>query len=86
MSTFDRIKKIITDHLGCDAAMVTAAAEFIDDLGADSLDMVELVMGFEDEFGIEVPDDDALKVVAVADAVALIDRLIPAGAALPGGE
>lgn len=84
-ATLARLRKIIVEHLGVDADKVTETATF-EGLGADSLDMVELVMAFEDEFGIEVPDEDSLKVVTVNDAIALIDRLVPAGPALPGGE
>lgn len=86
MTTFSRLKKIITDHLGVDAEKVTPRASFVDNLGADSLDMVELTLAIEEEFGATVPDADVEKVVTVADAVALIDRLVPAGATLPGGE
>ena len=57
--TADRVKKIVVEHLGVDADKVKADASFIDDLGADSLDTVELVMAFEEEFGIEIPDDAA---------------------------
>ena len=57
--TADRVKKIVVEHLGVDAAKVTEDASFIDDLGADSLDIVELVMAFEEEFGVEIPDDAA---------------------------
>ena len=69
----DRVKKIVVDHLQIDEAMVTENASFIDDLGADSLDTVELVMTFEDEFGCEIPDDAAEKIVTVKDAVSFIE-------------
>ncbi len=66
---FDRVKKIIINHLGVEEAKVTESASFIDDLGADSLDQVELVMAFEEEFGIEIPDDIAEKITTVGSAV-----------------
>ena len=68
----ERVKKIVVEHLGVDAAKVTDNASFIDDLGADSLDTVELVMAFEEEFSVEIPDDAAEKIVAVKDAVDFI--------------
>ena len=64
-----KIKKIVADHLGIDEEKVTEEASFIDDLGADSLDTVELVMAFEEEFGCEIPDDAAEKIVTLKDAV-----------------
>ena len=70
----ERVKKIVVEHLGVDAAKVTDNASFIDDLGADSLDTVELVMAFEEEFGIEIPDDAAESIVTVGDAVKYIDK------------
>jgi acyl carrier protein len=63
-----KIKQIIVDELGVDEAEVTPNARFIDDLGADSLDLVELVMRFEEEFGIEIPDEDSEKIQSVGDA------------------
>jgi acyl carrier protein len=69
----ERVKKIVVEHLGVDETKVTDNASFIDDLGADSLDTVELVMAFEEEFGCEIPDDAAEKIVTVKDAVAFID-------------
>ena len=69
----ERIKKIIVEHLGVDKAKVTEDAIFIDDLGADSLEAVELVMAFEEEFGCEIPDDAAEKIVTVKDAVSFIE-------------
>ena len=64
----EKVKKIIVDQLGVEEAEVTAEAKFIDDLGADSLDTVELVMALEEEFGIEIPDEDAEKITTVKDA------------------
>jgi len=69
----ERVKKIVVEHLGVEAEKVTDAASFIDDLGADSLDTVELVMAFEEEFGIEIPDEDAEKITRVKEAVEYID-------------
>jgi len=69
----DRVKKIVVDHLGVEADKVTENASFIDDLGADSLDTVELVMAFEEEFGIEIPDEDAEKITRVKEAVEYIE-------------
>jgi acyl carrier protein len=71
--TADRVKKIVIEHLGVEAEKVTEEASFIDDLGADSLDIVELVMAFEEEFGVEIPDDAAEKIATVNDAIAYID-------------
>ncbi len=68
----ERVKKIVVEHLGVDAAKVTENASFIDDLGADSLDTVELVMAFEEEFSVEIPDDAAEKIVTVKDAIDFI--------------
>ena len=68
----ESVKKIVIEHLGVDAAKVTESASFIDDLGADSLDTVELVMAFEEEFNVEIPDDAAEKIVTVKDAVDFI--------------
>jgi acyl carrier protein len=69
---FAAVKKIVVDHLGVDEAKVTEAASFIDDLGADSLDTVELVMAFEEAFNVEIPDDAAEKIQTVGDAVKFI--------------
>ena len=71
--TADRVKKIVVEHLGVEGDKVTEEASFIDDLGADSLDIVELVMAFEEEFDIEIPDDSAEHILTVGDAVAYID-------------
>ncbi len=68
----EKVKKIIIDQLGVDEAEVTAEAKFVDDLGADSLDTVELVMALEEEFGIEIPDEDAEKIATVRDAITYI--------------
>lgn len=68
----ERVKKIVVEHLGVDAEKVTENANFIDDLGADSLDTVELVMAFEEEFGVEIPDDAAEKILSVKDAIDFI--------------
>jgi acyl carrier protein len=70
----ERVKKIVVDHLGVEADKVTEAASFIDDLGADSLDTVELVMAFEEEFGVEIPDDAADSILTVGDAVKFISK------------
>ncbi|MEI9886630.1 MAG: acyl carrier protein [Rhizomicrobium sp.] len=72
--TAERVKKIVVEHLNVDADKVTEVASFIEDLGADSLDTVELVMAFEEEFGIEIPDDAAESIVTVGDAVKYIDK------------
>ena len=70
----DRVKKIIIKHLGSEESKVVESANFIDDLGADSLDQVELVMAFEEEFGIEIPDDAAEKITTVGSAVKYISE------------
>jgi acyl carrier protein len=70
----EKVKKIIVDQLGVDEAEVTPEAKFIDDLGADSLDTVELVMALEEEFGIEIPDEEAEKIATVRDAIAYIQE------------
>jgi acyl carrier protein len=67
-----RVKKIVVEHLGVDEAKVSEGASFIDDLGADSLDTVELVMAFEEEFSVEIPDDAAEKIQTVGDAIKFI--------------
>ena len=73
-SIADRVKKIVVEHLGADEDKVVADANFIDDLGADSLDTVELVMAFEEEFGIEIPDDAAETIQTFGDAVKFIEE------------
>ena len=72
MAISERVKSIIVEQLGVDAEEVTLEASFTDDLGADSLDIVELVMAFEEEFGIEIPDEDAEKIGNVRDAITYI--------------
>ena len=74
--TEERVKAIVVDHLNVDADKVTEGASFIDDLGADSLDTVELVMAFEEEFGIEIPDEAAETILTVGDAVKFIDKAV----------
>jgi acyl carrier protein len=70
----ERVKKIVVEHLGVDAEKVTPEASFIDDLGADSLDNVELVMAFEEEFGVEIPDDAAETIQTGGDASKFIEK------------
>ena len=70
----DRVRKIVVEHLGVEEDKVVENASFIDDLGADSLDTVELVMAFEEEFGIEIPDDAAEKILTVQDAIKFIQE------------
>ena len=72
----ERVKKIVVEHLGVEPDKVTEAASFIDDLGADSLDTVELVMAFEEEFGCEIPDDAAEKIQTVGDAIKYIKERV----------
>ena len=73
MSTFDKVKAIVVEQLGVDEAEVTIDSTFIDDLGADSLDIVELIMAFEEEFNVEIPDDVAEKIKTDKDTVEYID-------------
>jgi acyl carrier protein len=73
-SVEEKVKQIIVEQLGVDEAEVTASASFVDDLGADSLDTVELVMAFEEAFDIEIPDEDAEKIRSVQDAVDYISK------------
>jgi acyl carrier protein len=73
METFEKVKSIIVERLSVDEKDVKNEASFIDDLGADSLDTVELVMALEEEFGLEIPDEDAEKIVTVGDAVKYIE-------------
>ncbi len=72
-STFDRVKKVVVKQLEVSEDQITETASFVDDLGADSLDVVELVMGLEEEFDIEIPDEDAEKIATVGNAVDYID-------------
>jgi acyl carrier protein len=74
MSVEDRVKNIIVEQLGVDAEEVKPDASFVEDLGADSLDTVELIMAFEEEFGVEISDDEAEKIRKVRDAVEYIDK------------
>jgi len=74
MSTFDRVKKVVVEQLEVAEDEVTPQASFVDDLGADSLDVVELVMGLEEEFDVEIPDEDAEKITTVQEAVSYIDE------------
>ena len=71
---FDKVKEIIVDKLGVEDGKITMEAKFIDDLGADSLDTVELIMQFEEEFGIEIPDEDAEGLLSVGEAVDYITQ------------
>ena len=74
MATFDRVKKVVVEQLDVAEEEVTPQASFVDDLGADSLDVVELVMGLEEEFDVEIPDEDAEKITTVQEAVTYIDE------------
>jgi acyl carrier protein len=78
-TTFDRVKKIIVEQLGVDESEVTPEASITDDLGADSLDQVELVMAFETEFNIDIPDEEAEKIKTVGDAVKRVDEANASG-------
>ena len=73
MSTFDKVKDIIVDKLGVEEEKIKSEASFVDDLGADSLDTVELIMQLEEEFGIEIPDDDAEMITTVQAAIDYLD-------------
>lgn len=73
MSTFEQVKKIVVEQLGAEADEVQMSSTFVDDLGADSLDIVELIMAFEEEFNIEIPDEKAEKIKTVEDVVKYID-------------
>ncbi len=77
MATFDRVKKVVTEQLQVDPEQVTAEASFVEDLGADSLDVVELVMALEEEFDLEIPDEEAEKLQTVGSAVEYIDTKSP---------
>lgn len=70
----EKVKQVVVEHLGVEAAKVTESASFIEDLGADSLDTVELVMTFEEKFGVEIPDDAAETILTVGDAIKFIEK------------
>tara|TARA_B100001996_G_C18475484_1_gene521684 strand:+ start:431 stop:661 length:231 start_codon:yes stop_codon:yes gene_type:complete len=74
MSTFEKVKDVIIDKLGVEEDSIKTEAHFVNDLGADSLDTVELIMEFEEEFGIEIPDDDAENITTVGSAVEYIEK------------
>jgi len=74
MEAMDRVKKIIVDQLGVEINKITENSSFVDDLGADSLDIVELIMAFEEEFDIEIPDEDAEKIKTVGDAIKYLNK------------
>ena len=74
MSTYDKVKEVIIDKLGVDESAITEEAHFVNDLGADSLDTVELIMEFEEEFSIEIPDEDAENITTVSSAIKYIDE------------
>lgn len=74
LSVEERVRKIVSEQLGSDEKNVTRSSHFVDDLGADSLDTVELVMALEEEFGMEIPDEDAEKIGTVGDAVTYIEK------------
>jgi acyl carrier protein len=74
MSTFDKIKEVIVDKLGVDEDKIVAESSFVDDLGADSLDTVELIMELEEEFGLEIPDEEAEKLTTVGTVVDYVDK------------
>ena len=74
MSTFDKVKEVMIDKLGIEDSKIESGSSFVDDLGADSLDTVELIMQLEEEFGIEIPDEDAEKITTVQAAVDYIEK------------
>jgi len=74
MAVAEKVKEIVADELSVEATIVTTNARFVEDLGADSLDVVELVMRFEEEFEIEIPDEDAEKITTVGEAVTYIEK------------
>ena len=76
MSTYDKVKEVIIDKLGVDEDAIKTDAHFVNDLGADSLDTVELIMEFEEEFGIEIPDEDAENITTVGSAVDYIEKIL----------
>jgi acyl carrier protein len=77
LATYDKVREVVVDQLGVSEDEVTPDAKFVEDLGADSLDRVELVMRLEEEFDLEIPEDDALKIQTVADAVEYIEKKKP---------
>ena len=85
-TTFEKVKKIIVEQLSVDEAEVTPEASITDDLGADSLDQVELVMAFETEFNIDIPDEEAEKIKTVGDAVRRVDEATAGGTNEPAAE
>jgi len=76
MSTYDKVKEVIIDKLGVDEDAIKTDAHFVNDFGADSLDTVELIMEFEEEFGIEIPDEDAENITTVGSAVDYIEKVL----------
>ena len=74
MESGDRIKKILVDRLGVDESKITENSSFLDNLGLDSLDIIELIMAFEEEFNLEIPDKDAEKIKTVGDAIKYLDK------------
>ncbi len=82
----ERVKKIVVEHLGVDAEQGVDKASFIDDLGADSLDIVELVMAFEEEFGVEIPDEAAETILTVGDAIMFLEEAQPDAAGKSAGK
>ncbi|MBA7534243.1 Acyl carrier protein [subsurface metagenome] len=74
MESMDRIKKIIVDRLGVDKSKITENSSFVDELGADSLDIVDLIMAFEEEFNLEIPDEDAEKMKTVGDVIFYLNK------------
>ena len=77
MSVFDKVKEVIIDKLGVDEDSIKNEAHFVNDLGADSLDTVELIMALEEEFGVEIPDEDAEKMSTVNDAIKYMEEKAP---------
>ncbi|MCK4428346.1 MAG: acyl carrier protein [candidate division Zixibacteria bacterium] len=86
MSVEERVKKIVVEQLGVEEAQVTKEASFVDDLGADSLDTVELVMALEEEFKLEIPDEEAEKISTVRQAVEYIEKNLPSEGSASGGK